>query len=108
LIARTWRGWTNPKQADAYENFLRGKIVPGLRQIKGHQAAYVLRQDGPEEVEFVVINLFESLEAVKAFAGDDYTVPVFEPEAWQLLAKVESKANHYEVRVASGSPGPFK
>jgi len=103
LIARVWRGWTTGQQADAYENLLRENVIPGIRKIKGHKGAYVLRQ-GTEEVEFLVINLFESLDAVKAFAGEDYDVPVFEPEALQLLARVEPKANHYEVPVADGEP----
>jgi hypothetical protein len=58
----------------------------------------VLRHDGREETEFVVINLFDSLDAVRAFAGEDYTVAVFEPEAKRLLSWVEPKAMHYEVR----------
>jgi hypothetical protein len=57
-----------------------------------------LRQDGSEEVEFAVVNLFESLEAVKRFAGPDYEIPVFEPEAKKLLCRIEPIANHYDVR----------
>jgi hypothetical protein len=52
---------------------------------------------GSEEVEFVVVNLFESLEAVKQFAGSDSKIPVFEPEAKKLLSRIEPVANHYEV-----------
>jgi hypothetical protein len=48
----------------------------------------------------VTVNLLESLEAVKAFAGPDYEVPVFEPEARRLLSKVEPMARHYDVRKA--------
>jgi hypothetical protein len=58
----------------------------------------VLRADGPAEREFVVINLFDALESVKAFAGADYRTPVFEPEAGALLLRVDSIANRYEVR----------
>jgi len=50
-------------------------------------------------VEFVVINLFESLDAVKAFAGQDYVIPVFEPEAKKILSKIEPMARHYEVKM---------
>jgi len=98
MIARVWRGWTSFENADAYEKLLRERVLPGLRQIDGYRGGYILRQEGAEEVEFVVMNLFDSLEAVRAFAGPDYTVPVFEPEARQLLAKVEPLAHHYEVR----------
>jgi heme-degrading monooxygenase HmoA len=98
MIARLWRGWTSNENADAYEKLLREQVLPGLRQIDGYRGGYILRQGGNGEVEFVVMNLFESLEAVRAFAGPDYTVPVFEPEAKQLLSKVEPLARHYEVK----------
>ena len=98
MIARLWRGWTSLENADAYEKLLREQVLPGLRQIDGYRGGYILRQEGSDEVEFVVLNLFDSLEALQAFAGPDYTVPVFEPEARQLLAKVEPRAHHYEVK----------
>ena len=97
MIARLWRGWASIENADAYEKLLREQVLPGLRQIDGYRGGYILRQEGNDEVEFVVMNLFESLEAVRAFAGPDYTVPIFEPEARQLLSKVEPLARHYEV-----------
>jgi len=98
MIARLWRGWTSIENADAYEKLLREQVLPGLRQIDGYQGGYILRLEGTDEVEFVVLNLFDSLEAVRAFAGPDYTVHVFEPEARQLLSKVEPRARHYEVK----------
>ena len=100
MIARLWRGWTSLENADAYEKLLREQVLPGLQQIDGYRGGYILRQEGNAEVEFVVLNLFESLEAVRAFAGPDYTVPVFEPEARQLLSKVEPLAHPYEVKTA--------
>jgi heme-degrading monooxygenase HmoA len=98
MIARLWRGWTSIENADAYERLLREQVLPGLRQIDGYRGGYILRQEGNGEVEFVVMNFFESLEALRAFAGPDYTVPVFEPEARHLLSKVEPLARHYEVK----------
>jgi heme-degrading monooxygenase HmoA len=98
MIARLWRGWTSSENADAYERLLREQVLPGLQRIDGYRGGYILRQEGTDEVEFVVMNLFESLEAVRAFAGPEYTVPVFEPEARQLLSKVEPVARHYEVK----------
>lgn len=100
MIARLWRGWTTLENADAYEHLLREKVLPDLQRVDGYRGGYVLRQNGSQEVEFVVLNLFESLDAVRAFAGPDYTVPVFEPEARVLLSKVEPVAHHYEVEVA--------
>jgi len=98
MIARHWRGWTKAEKADGYEEFLKTKVLPGLRQIDGYRGAYILRKDGAEEAEFVVLNLFDSLEAVKQFAGPEYTVPVFEPEAKLYLSRIENFAAHYEVR----------
>jgi len=98
VIARHWRGWTEPQNADAYETLLKNTVLPGLSGIEGYRGGYVFRGDGPEEVEFVVVNFFISLESVKQFAGSDYAIPVFEPEATKLLRRVEPVATHYEVR----------
>lgn len=100
MIGRLWKGWTTRENADAYERLLRETVFPRLRTIDGYRGGYILRHDGDDEVEFAVVNLFESLDAVRAFAGPDYTVPVFEPEARQLLSKVEPIARHYEVKAA--------
>jgi hypothetical protein len=72
--------------------------LPGLHRIAGYRGSYTLRRDGKDEAEFVVINLFETLGAVQVFAGPDYTVEVFEPEARELLFRVEPLARHYEVK----------
>ena len=100
MIARVWRGWTKAEHADAYEKLLREVVYPELRTINGYLGGYILRHDSEDESEFVTINLFESLDAVKAFAGPDYDVPVFEPEARRLLSKVEPIARHYDVKEA--------
>ena len=98
MIARIWKGWTKPENADAYEKLLREVVYPGLQSITGYHGGYILRHDNEDETEFVAVNLFESLESVKAFAGPEYDVPVFEPEARRLLSKVEPIARHYEVK----------
>jgi hypothetical protein len=100
MIARVWRGWTKPDNADAYEKLLMEVVYPGLQTIDGYHGGYILRHEGKDETEFVAVNLFESLDAVKAFAGPHYDVPVFEPEARRLLSKVEPIAQHYDVRKA--------
>lgn len=100
MIARHWRGWTRPEDADAYESLLNGTVLPHIRTVEGHRGAWLLRNDGPDECEFVVINLFDSLESVKRFAGPDYQIAVFEPEARRLLSRVEPLASHYQVRLA--------
>lgn len=101
MIARYWRGWTHRERADAYETFLKQKVLPDLKKIDGYKGGYILRNDGPQEAEFVVLNLFDSLEAVKRFAGPQYHVAVFEPEAKSLLSRIEPLATHYEVRACT-------
>lgn len=98
MIARHWRGWTAINNADAYECLLKETVLPGLRAIAGYNGGCVLRRNATEEVEFVVINFFDSLDAVRKFAGENYAVAVFEPEAKRLLSRIEPEAAHYEVR----------
>lgn len=99
MVARHWRGWTKFQSADAYEELLKTKVLPELKKIKGYRGGYVLRSDAAEESEFVVVNLFDSLDSVRQFAGANHMVPVFEPEAKRLLTRFDPVASHYEVRV---------
>jgi hypothetical protein len=97
MIARHWRGWTKLVDATAYEELLNTKVFPGLRLLSGYRGGYLLRRDCGGEMEFVVINLFDSLDAVRTFAGPDYETAVFEPEAKVLLSRFETKAAHFDV-----------
>lgn len=105
MIARHWRGWTKLQNADAYEALLKNKVLPGLKSIAGYRGGYILRCDAGDESEFVVVNLFDSIDVVRQFAGPDYNVPVFEPEVKHLLSKFEPVANHYEVRADTVAQG---
>ena len=67
MIARVWKGWTKAEDADAYEKLLREVVYPGIQTINGYLGGYILRQDAKDETEFLTVNLFESLDAVKAF-----------------------------------------
>jgi heme-degrading monooxygenase HmoA len=96
VIARTWRGWTARENADSYERFLRGSLIPEMRRLDGFRGAHILRRDAADDVEFVIVTMFESLDAVRAFAGDDYETPVIEPEAARLLSRYEGQAVHYD------------
>jgi len=101
MIARHWRGWTEVRNADAYESLLKTRVLPALKLVAGYCGGYVLRSDSPDEAEFVVVNFFESIESVRLFAGDDYSTAVFEPEARLLLSRIEPIARHYEVRAST-------
>jgi heme-degrading monooxygenase HmoA len=98
MIGRIWHGWTAPENADAYEQLLRSQILPGIQRIPGYRGAQLLRRDADAEVEFVTLTLFDSLDAVRAFAGEDYEVAVVLPEAERLLTRFDERSTHYEVR----------
>ena len=99
MITRLWHGWATHENADAYENLLRTKILPGIHRVDGFKGAYLLRKDAEDDVEFITLTLFESMDAVRAFAGEDYEIAVVPPEARQLLLKFDQKARHYQTVV---------
>jgi len=84
------------ENADSYEGLLRREVLPGIHRVKGFQGAQLLRRDGKEETEFVTITLFDSLDAVREFAGEDYEVAVVPPPARKLLARFDARSVHYE------------
>jgi len=97
VIARLWHGSTTRENADAYETLLKTKILPGIHRVKGYAGAYLLRRDLTDGVEFATLTLFESLDAVRAFAGKDYEVAVVSPEARKLLSRFDQRSVHYDV-----------
>ena len=97
MISRIWHGWTDPANADAYEEMLRSAVLPGISErVNGYLGVYLLRRDHEQEVEFVTVTMFASFDAVRSFAGDDYDAPVIEPEAAKLLSRFDDRVAHYE------------
>lgn len=105
MISRLWRGSTTRENADAYEALLRSEVLPGIHRVEGHHGAYLLRRDVDEGVEFVTITLWDSLDAVRAFAGDDYEAAVILPEARALLAAFDERSAHYETLLSPDHVG---
>ena len=97
MIARMWSGKTRPEHADAYFAHLRDKTFRQLAAIPGHRGACVLRRATPGAVAFTVITLWDSLDAIARFAGDDPEVAVVPPEAKALLASYDARAVHWDV-----------
>ena len=97
MIARIWHGWTAPENADAYEEFLRTKMFPSIHRVQGYLGADLLRREDGQEIAFVTITRFESLDAVRAFAGENYERAVVEPEARALLSRFDDRSEHYEI-----------
>jgi len=100
MIARIWHGWTKHKDAKAYEEMLRDEIFPSIaaRKINGYCGAELFIHEDGDEVEFVTLLRFDSLDAVKEFAGEDATKPVIYPEAEALITRME-RARHYRVAI---------
>ena len=97
MIARIWHGWTKKADAKTYEEMLRDEIFPGIarRKIKGyHGAELFIREDG-DEVEFVTLLRFDSMDAVKEFAGADESKPVIYPKAESLITRMDERSRHY-------------
>jgi heme-degrading monooxygenase HmoA len=104
MIARIWHGWTTLQDAAAYEDLLRTEIFTGIaaRAIPGYRGIELLRRDVAEGVEFVTLMRFDSLDAVRAFAGEDYEAAVVPPAAQRLLARFDARSAHYEVVESRG------
>jgi len=106
MISRIWHGWTTRENAEAYENLLRSEIFTGIanRSIQGYRGIHLLRRDAAEEVEFITIMWFDSVEDVIAFAGEDYEAAVVPPKARQVLSRFDPRSAHYEVVVSPVQP----
>jgi antibiotic biosynthesis monooxygenase (ABM) superfamily enzyme len=100
MISRIWHGWTTPGNADAYEALLKEEIFVGIqnRHIRGFKGIQLLRRQAGDEVEFVTIMTFDSLDAVREFAGEDYKVAVVPEKARAILSHFDARSQHYEVR----------
>jgi len=100
MIARLWYGWTTPQNADAYESLLKTEIFPGIlaRKIAGFRRIELLRAPAGEEVEFATVMWFDSMAAIKAFAGANYETAVVPPKARAVLKRFGARSKHYEVR----------
>jgi antibiotic biosynthesis monooxygenase (ABM) superfamily enzyme len=103
MIARIWHGWTKPENAKAYEDMLRDEIFPSItaRNIKGYRGAELFINEGADEVEFVTLLRFDSMDAVKEFAGTDEGKPVIYPKAEALLTRMDDRSQHYRIAIGS-------
>jgi hypothetical protein len=97
VILRYWRGWTTPDNADAYHKIVSEQVLPGIaaRQLDGYHGAYLLRRDLDQEVEFATVMIFDSIDNVRTFAGDDYETAYVPPAARAVLARFDEKSAHY-------------
>ena len=97
MIARMWRGSAIRERADDYIKHLQQSVVPELRQIDGFKGIYLLRRESSDGVEFVVLKLWEAMEAIRKFAGENPEVAVVAPAARALLREYDAKVKHFEI-----------
>ena len=99
MICRLWRGWTSLENAEAYERIVRGEVIPGIeaREIPGFRHIDLMRREVDGEVEFQTLMWFDSLDAIKAFVGEDYAVSHVPDMARAVLKRFDERAAHYEV-----------
>ena len=97
MIARVWHGVTKPEHADAYESHLKPELLPGLSQKKGFRGSYLMRRIVGDEVEFITMILWDSLDDVRALAGADYETAIIPEDRKPLLERHDAKAAHYDV-----------
>ena len=100
MISRIWHGYTTPENAYTYENLLKEEIFVGIRDrnISGFREIQLFRRELGPEVEFITVMWFDSLDAVRIFAGEDYEVAVVPSKARAVLSHFDEHSQHYEVR----------
>jgi antibiotic biosynthesis monooxygenase (ABM) superfamily enzyme len=98
MILRYWRGWTTPENADAYQRIVSTEVLPGIaaRNVDGYLGAYLARRELGDEVEFATIMKFDSIESVRAFAGEDYETAYVPPRAREVLSRFDERSAHFE------------
>jgi heme-degrading monooxygenase HmoA len=97
MIARIWRGWTKRDDTAEYAEYIRKTGLVGYRSTPGNRGAYILQRDEGERTEVITLSLWDSVEAVKGFAGDDVERAVFYPEDDRFLVERELTVRHYRV-----------
>jgi len=98
MIVRIWRGQAPlGAKADAYHAHVTGTVFPQLKALAGHQGAWLLRREVGGEVEFLAVTFWESLDAIRAFAGEDIGAAIVESEARAVLSDFDGFARHYDV-----------
>jgi heme-degrading monooxygenase HmoA len=97
VIARIWRGAVRAEDADEYAEYLRGTGVTGYSETPGNLGVHMLRRIEGDRAEFLMLTFWESLEAVRGFAGDDVETAVFYPEDDRFLVDRDLTATHWEV-----------
>jgi heme-degrading monooxygenase HmoA len=106
VIARIWRGWTAPENVEAYVRYLEEVATPDSFRTPGNRGFSILHRPDEELEEFLTFSLWDSLESVKAFAGEDIEQAVFYPEDDRYLVERELTVSHFEYVAPPTGTGP--
>jgi heme-degrading monooxygenase HmoA len=96
MIARIWRGVTSAEQADEYFEYLMETGLKDYRAVPGNRGVEILRRTYEGKTEFLLISLWESYEAIRAFAGEDRERAVYYSRDKAFLLELEPKVTHYD------------
>ena len=105
MIARIWHGYTKPEDADGYEAMLKPQLLPGIDKIPGYKGGIVLRRTLGDEVEFITIMVWESIEMLEAVAGPNYAIAIIPEDRLKYLCRYDKQSAHYEIRSLQGLAG---
>lgn len=97
MVWRMWRARSTVGKADEYVRHATEKVFPSLGAIEGYRGAYLLRRTAGDAIEIAVLTLWESMESVHKFAGDEMDKAVVEPEARKALTSFDDFVTHFEV-----------
>jgi hypothetical protein len=102
MITRLWQGYTTPENAEAYESFIRSEMFPQLSEVRGFLGGKLLRRNLFQEVEFIALTHFDSLESVRLAAGDEFGYIIIPEAGRKLLTRFDQRVAIYEVVVHDG------
>jgi heme-degrading monooxygenase HmoA len=97
MIARHWRGIAKREFADAYVEHLHSETFPQLVQLPGFHDASILRRDVEQGVEFLIVTVWKSLDAIRSFSGNDPENAVVPAKVQQMMIEYDRRTRHYEV-----------
>jgi len=101
MIARIWHGITPIEKADEYTEHQNKTGIADYQSTEGNRGVYVLRRIEGEQVHFLVLSFWDSVESVKKFAGEDYEKARYYPDDVKYLLEFPEKVKHYEVIVSA-------
>jgi heme-degrading monooxygenase HmoA len=101
MIVRAWRGYASADAPDAYPRHLLENVRPKLERLAGFRGLTLLRRHTGEEIEYLVLTHWQSMDAIRAFAGDEPERAVVEPEARVALVRFDDLVTHYELLAAA-------